>query len=238
MKKLLVSVVGLSSMLIAAQNVPAHNPKKPLVKTAPTLNQHKQLGKTATAPVLVEDEKEIRGIAFTLKNGYFVPQEKVLRDIFDRKGGVGGYWVEGAVRYEFWKKLNAELSGSYFERKGIALCGNECTEVKIPTLGLGLKYFFECNNWLSFFLGGGLRVFFYREKNYSQYVQQCVNETVAGGMVNLGVEFDVYKGLFIDLFADYNGGKTNLNCNKCCSSSCCDINVGGFVGGIGLGYKF
>jgi len=241
-----------------------------------------------------DNENEKYGVALTVKNGYFYPQEDVLRDIFDRNGSKGGYWVEGALRYNFWKGLNVEASGSYFKRKGYALCSPcsttccdtsccctpcwtcttnscnnccsscECTEVKIPTFGLGLKYFFECTKHIEFFVGAGLRLFFYHEQNYSPYVQQCVDKTVPGGMVNAGIEFNVYKGFFIDIFADYNFGKLNLdccnnscypcttcdtccvsNCNPCCSpcSPCCsscayDIHVGGFVGGIGIGYKF
>lgn len=223
-----------------------------------------------------DDEKE--RWAITLKNGYFYPQECVLREIFDRSGGKGGYWVEGAVRCRVWKGLNVEASGSYFKHDGCALCGTECTEVKIPTLGLGLKYFFncadfcdDCSDWckrFSLFLGAGLRVFFYRERNGSPYVIQCVDKTTVGGMVNFGIEIDVYKGLFIDLFVDYNFKKLNIDCNDCnsCCNSCCDpsctpcctpctttsstscgfccpscrfdIHVGGVVGGVGIGYKF
>jgi len=208
------------------------------------------------------------GIAFTIKNGFFYPQDCVLREIFDRCNGKGGYWVEGAMRYNFWRDLNVELSGSYFSKKGIALCGNEYTKVKLPTFGLGLKYFFMCKDYyncdscwnrLSFFVGGGLRVFFYKERNGSPYVAQCVDKTTVGGMVNAGLEIDLYKGLFLDLFVDYNFGKVDLDrndlcntcnpccnptptsstqCTSCCPSCCFDLKVGGVVGGIGLGYKF
>jgi len=204
------------------------------------------------------------GVALTIKNGFFYPQDSTLRDIFDRKSSKGGYWVEGALRYNFWKELNAEISGSYFSHKGIALCGTECTEIKLPTLGLGLKYFFRptdccncCNNCferVSFFVGGGLRVFFYHEHNNSPYVIQYIDKTVAGGMVNFGVEFDVCQCFFIDLFADYNFGKLKLDCNNTCCTSCTtasstdcgyccpsysyDLKLGGLVAGIGLGVKF
>jgi len=280
-----------------------------LVATESTEQEDKKvvlLEEKIAPPVKQEDEKKY-GIAFTLKNGYFYPQDSVLRNIFDQKGPKGGYWVEGAMRYNFWKGLNAEISGSYFKRTGYAIlcpsstaccpttccttsccptscctpycntsccntsccntscCTNacECTEVKIPTLGLGLKYFVECRKWLEFFFGAGMRVFFYSEKNSSCYVRQCVNKTTVGGMVNAGFEFNVYKGLFIDIFADYNFGKVKPCCKtsccntSCCNTSCCntccystcttttccgggsyDINVGGFVGGIGIGYKF
>jgi len=200
--------------------------------------------------------------AVTIKSGYFYPQEKILRNIFDRCGGKGGYWLEGAVRYNIFKYLDIEASGSYFNREGRALYGNECTKVKIPTIGFGLKYFFTQidfyngegkyeNRW-SFFLGSGLRVFFYRENNTSPFVLNCVKKTTVGGMVNLGFEFRVWKKLFLDLFMDYNVKKLHLNRKNLCNSSyrlagdnclcfpsCThDIHLGGLVSGIGLGYSF
>lgn len=194
--------------------------------------------------------------AVTIKNGYFYPRDCNLRNIFCQCGSKGGYWFEGAVRYNLWKRLDIEASGSYFGKKGRALCGCECTKVKIPTFGLGLKYFFNFGDWsdsermskVSFFLGAGLRVFFYSEKNDSCYVKRCYKKTTAGGMINFGFEFDVHEDFFIDLFFDYNFKKLK----PCCNNDCCDLNVngtccpscfvdlhlGGLATGIGLGYKF
>jgi len=188
-----------------------------------------------------EEEKENRW-AVTLKNGYFYPQDCNLRNIFCRCGNKGGYWVEGALRYNMWKGLDIEASGSYFKKDGKALCGNDCTTVRIPTFGLGLKYFFNLGDIknsdskfldkLYFFLGAGMRIFFYKEKNCSCYVQQCVKETKVGGMVNVGFEYDLPKNFFLDLFFDYNFKEfkpccndcccNNSCCTPCCSSSCCN----------------
>jgi len=195
--------------------------------------------------------------AVTIKNGFFYPRDCVLRDIFCQCGSKGGYWIEGAVRYNLWKRLDIEASGSYFGKKGKALCGCECTKVKIPTFGLGLKYFFnfgdlsDNSDWdkLSFFLGAGLRIFFYNEKNESCFVKRCYKETTVGGMVNFGFEYDVHEEIFLDLFFDYNFKKLKPCCNNncCCtddlSGTCCpscfaDLHIGGLVVGIGLGHKF
>ncbi|MFC1841621.1 hypothetical protein ACFLYA_00955 [Candidatus Dependentiae bacterium] len=198
--------------------------------------------------------------AITIKNGYFHPRDKVLRCIFDRCGKKGGYWFEGAVRRNVWKRLDVEASGSYFRKEGKALCGTECTRVSIPTFGLGLKYFFSrrdcscCIDKFSFFVGTGLRVFFYKEKNGSPFVNPCFKKTTAGGMVNVGFEYDVREHFLINLFFDYNFKKLkpcdknccNQNCDpyrtgiltSCCPSYFCNVDLGGFVFGIGLGGKF
>ena len=198
--------------------------------------------------------------AVTVKNGVFCSQDSCLRRIFDGAGSKVGYWFEGAARWRFWNNLNLEVSGSYFKHLGRDLSCSRYTEVKIPTFGLGIKYFFECDkffdccdsfwNRFSPFIGCGLRVFFYDESNQDLFVNPCVKERVVGGMINAGVEIDVYKGLFIDLFVDYVGAKVKPCCSKklcasnsvlnnlCCPSSAHDLNIGGVVIGAAIGYKF
>jgi hypothetical protein len=56
--------------------------------------------------------------AITIKNAYFYPQDCTLRQIFCQCGNKGGYWFEGAVRYNIWKRLDIEASGSYFGKGG------------------------------------------------------------------------------------------------------------------------
>jgi len=206
-----------------------------------------------------KNEKKENRWAITLKNGYFYPQDKTLRNIFCRCGNKGGYWVEGAIRYNMWKGLDIEASGSYFKKDGKAICSNDCTTVRIPTFGLGLKYFFNLGDLgddskfldkLSFFLGTGMRIFFYKEENCSCFVKKCVKETKVGGMVNVGFEYNLPKNFFLDLFFDYNFKEFKPCCNDCCTNccnsldgTCCPscfdcLKIGGLVVGIGLGYKF
>ena len=192
------------------------------------------------------------GWMVSLKQGYFIPQEKVLRDIFSCCGSKGGYFVEGALRYNVWDCLYLELNGSYFGRKGRAVistttpdnscckqsCGcGEGVSFKMPTIGLGLKYYWWFHDCISLFVGGGIKGFFVKIKNDSLYVPRCDNKNAVGGFVHTGLLFDVYKGLFIELFADYLG--TRLKC-PCADTSSIQykLNVGGFAGGLGIGYKF
>ena len=213
--------------------------------------------KIASKKIKSEDCQEAkRDWAIAIKNGYFYPQDKTLRAIFDCRGNKGGYWFEGAVRYNFWKGMNVEASGSYFKKEGKALCSNECTQVSMPTCAFVLKYFFDCANGCecskfsdkaSFFVGGGLRLFFYKEKNNFLFVKQCLKEKRVGGTINLGFSCTFCKKYFIDLFFDYNF-KTlkdcyNVCCDNtygiyCCPSSFCKLDLGGAVVGIGLGCSF
>jgi hypothetical protein len=192
------------------------------------------------------------GLMFSLKQGYFVPQDKNLRNIFDCHGSKGGYFIEGALRYNVWDCLYLELNSSYFSHKGRASvttiscndssenccegCG-ECVKFKMPTLGFGVKYFYWFHDCISFFVGGGLKAFFVRIKNDSPYVQRCNNKNELGGFLHTGFMFDVYKGLSIELFADYFGTRLERPCTDI-SSITYRLNVGGFAGGLGIGYSF
>jgi len=207
------------------------------------------------ASTVISQENECleqKRFAFKVKNGFFYPQESVLKNIFARSGSKGGYWFEGAACWRLWNNLNLEASGSYFERSGRALCGSECTKVKIPTFGLGVKYFFNGNKFsncyrsflgrISPFIGGGLRVFFYRECNQSQFMK-TIEKTTVGGMLNAGIEIDLFRDLFVDLFVNYVGAKVKPTCNKvdsieCCPSCIYDLNIGGVIFGAAIGYKF
>lgn len=59
--------------------------------------------------------------AVELKQGYFYPQDKLLRQMFKFRGSKGGYMVEGDLRWRFWKGFNLELNGSYFSHEGCSL---------------------------------------------------------------------------------------------------------------------
>jgi hypothetical protein len=192
------------------------------------------------------------GLMVSLKQGYFIPQSKVLREIFDCHSSKGGYFVEGALRYNVWDCLYLELNGSYFGHKGCAVvttlsstntsdkccrsCG-ECVDFKLPTLGFGAKYFYWFHDCVSFFVGGGLKGFFVRIKNDSPHVRCCDNQSAVGGFIHTGFLFDVYKGLSIELFADYLGTRLKCPCTEA-SSIRYKLDVSGFAGGLGIAYSF
>ena len=198
------------------------------------------------------------GWMFSVKQGYFVPQSDTLRDMFKCSGGPGGYFVEGALRWDVYKGLNLELNSSYFGHNGRALattittssscvchsssCSSGCCssyriEFKMPTVGFGLKYFYCFHNRCNVFIGGGIKGFFVRIKNESPYVPCHDNSSAVGGFVHAGLLFDIYKGLFLEVFADYLGSRLDYPCEDC--SSCqYKLDVSGFAGGLGIGYKF
>jgi hypothetical protein len=190
------------------------------------------------------------GLITSLKQGYFIPQEKTLRNIFNGCGSKGGYFIEGALRYNIWKCLYVDINASYFGHKGRALvinrsesnttCCNtygECIDFKMPTIGVGLKYYYWFSDCISFFVGGGIKGFFVRIKNDSPYVPHNDNQSSAGAFLHTGFLFDIYHGFALELFADYLGSR--LKCPwQTTTSTRYKLDVSGFAGGLGLDYSF
>ncbi len=202
--------------------------------------------------------------AILVKQGAFLPQDQALRNIFDACGSRACYFAEGIFRYRFCHGLNLELTGSYLERKGCALicqwlgCSDtsvatncnrwqQCTDYtarcgqsirfKMPTCGVGLKYFFEVRKRVAFFLGGAFKALFLDVENNSPYVPCRDKKTLPAGMVNVGLHFNPYRCFVVELAADYLIGKVHNNIPPCCSMNC-PLNVSGLIAGITLGFKF
>jgi len=199
-------------------------------------------------------KKECHG-TLLVKQGIFLPQDQALRNIFDCYGTQAGYFVEGAFRYNFYKGLNLEITGSYLSHGGRALvcqwpssctynqctsgttCCGELVRFKMPTIGIGLKYFFEIHKRVEFSLGGAFKVLFVRVENKSPFVIRNDNKNKPGGVVNIGMLFNPYKQFIVELFADYLIGKVKSCPSTDCSMNC-DLNISGFISGISLGCKF
>lgn len=204
--------------------------------TTPTIDQNPVITPEIPCSEYKPVEKS-RHVTFMLKNGYFYPQGKRLRSIVH-----GGYWVEGAALYDLHRGLNIEAAGSFFSKKG----SDKKTKITIPTFGLGLKYFWRHDTTIRLFLGIGGRIFFYKEKNNSHYIVPSIKKTLVGGILNAGVSFNPYKGLLIDLFADYTFAKvprknrycTGNEISNCTPSKTYQTNIGGLIAGVGVGYTF
>lgn len=199
------------------------------------------------------------GWSFMIKQGYFYPQEKFLRDIFRSAGSQGGYYIEGDIRYNFCTGFNLEVNGSYFSHKGCSLvcaydfmcsgtildcqtpqkCECPCGDpvcFKAPALGVGVNYVYDYCDWIGLLIGSGVKIFFVTIDTKYPYVLQHESRYAPGVYLQTGLMFNPCRGFLVELFADYMYG--GISSKSTCCSSCYKINVGGFATGIGLGYEF
>lgn len=123
-------------------------------------------------------------------------------------------------------------------------CSNEFGEkftYKLPTFGLGLKYFHDfCHDCWNIFAGAGMKVFFVRTNAESSYPGCCACDTnnSVGGFVGAGLQWKPWRGLIFEGFIDYlTKTISTKKCAPVCSYECC-LDVSGFAAGLGIGYQF
>ncbi len=208
------------------------------------------------------------GFSAVLKQGYFYPQDCTLSEMFKTGGGSkGGYYVEGAFRYDIAgnccrciNEIDLEINGGYFSHKGHSLiyvldqassstvcppqvapcrCG-EPVCYKLPMFGFGIKFLFgdRCHDWVNAFIGGGLKAFFMR---------------TGGPDTNAGIVRQVYKrdvggvlqtGLLFKvrhalLIELFLDYMARTTCCKCLPGTpATSIKLGGVAAGIGIGVQF
>lgn len=123
MKKLLILIACASCIsLIAKENYKELSTDSYADSYAPSYeNSNGNMGKDCCCNWSTDTEKYWYRWSFELKQGYFYPQDKLLRDMFKFRGSKGGYMVELDARWRFWKGFNLELNGSYFSHNGCAL---------------------------------------------------------------------------------------------------------------------
>lgn len=191
-----------------------------------------------------------------VKQGYFMPHDKWLKFMLNSYcRRTGGYFVEGALRYRLCDALFLELNGSWFKHEGRSivqvlsttingvtrrpvstnLCLGEKLCYKLPTAGLGLKYFWDiCDDCLNIFGGAGFKAFFMRSTNCSQGCCTHESQNCLGGFVGGGIQFKPFCGFILEGFVDYL--IKTLQPSKCNNS--CRVDLGGLVAGVGIGYQF
>jgi hypothetical protein len=194
-----------------------------------------------------------------IKQGFFFPHDNWLKLMLSSGcRRPGGYLIEGAVRYRLCKQLFAELRGSWFQHVGHSIVQILSTTTdasttlpastnlyfgekmcyRLPTLGLGLKYFWDLfGDCLNIFGGAGVNVFFMRSMNSCQGCCAYESRNCVGGCVGGGLQFKPLCNLVFELFADYLIKTLQPQKTSPCGYSC-KINLGGLVTGVGIGCKF
>lgn len=155
-----------------------------------------------------------------IKGSYFSPTEAAFQDIYG-----AGITYGGEVSIGLWKNLQFWLGGNYYSGDGELTYTGEETNLQIIPIGGGLKYEFS-KGTLRFYGGIGINYYQYKESN----VIGDVNEGGIGFVGKIGVNLNVTRNLFFDLFIDYSYCKM--------TPADITINIGGIAAGIGLGYVF
>ncbi len=155
----------------------------------------------------------------------FYPVSKKFRDIY---GYVGpSYQLEAA--FPVWRCFEAwgNLDGFYKGNRRFSRCCH--SRVGIFNGSFGLKYARCYRDRFHLYLGLGASLGEMWIQNRSCCGCEKVSKFIAGGVVKSGLQVDVYRSFFVDLFADYLFQPVKFEKT---------VDVGGLKAGAGIGVRF
>ncbi len=180
-----------------------------------------------------QKSKDDINLLLEVKAGYYWFADSKMRAVYNN----GGIDVQVALSGRVWSFLHVYGAVEYIGKNGSSLNAHQSTKIQIVPLSLGLKPTFKVADQLDLYFNIGPRYFFVHQHNYSNYVDQNVNENGLGGFIGTGLYVHLNKRLILDGYAEYsyferkyNSFETNVTGHS--------INLGGLAVGGGLGYSF
>ena len=183
-------------------------------------NIMKKLTIVALLTVCLSGLANATDVTVELKAHYFSPTEQAFKDIYG-----GGIMYGGEISVGVWKDLDLWLGGSYLSRKGELTFTKEETKLELIPIGVGAKYRILSGNF-SLYAGLGLNYYQYKETNPIG----DVSDEGLGFVGKFGSYVAIFGGMLIDFYVEYTYCKMK--------PADLEINVGGIVAGIGVGYRF
>ncbi|MBI2345018.1 hypothetical protein HYV10_03030 [Candidatus Dependentiae bacterium] len=174
-----------------------------------------------------------RDILVEAKASYFFFTNSLSRKIYGTGSGLFG----GEVTAEIGKNFYGWVSGSFLTKKGYSLGGHDATRVTMAPVGVGLKYMYSMGNG-DIYVGLGALPTYLKTKDCSPFVIPIRSGWGIGGIVKAGYYQQIYKGLYIDIFADYSFAKVKFPCCDELTIQSYAAHVNGVSLGLGIVYRF
>jgi outer membrane protein len=129
----------------------------------------------------------------------FHPTSKLFREIYSS-------W-DAEPQFLLSKKLGWGLYGwasvGYFSSEGRTSFSGYESKIRMVPLSFGLHYLFFPEKRFHLYLGVGPSVNFVGIRDFSPYLNTHVRKESWGVVARSGLIYDMWKCLFVDLFADY-----------------------------------
>lgn len=214
----IVSLLFVSSALVKAEATTKNQSTSVLVKAeAATENKPKPISVTERK----KNDLKIRAAAF-------YPQGSLTRNIYGR------FWPEGSLEYDYLcsRHFSLFLNGAYARKDGHSLGERHKTTITLLPMTIGANAWLGSSSWWHPYLGIGIGTVYAHIHNFSPYVKQSQSYWGFASLFQAGMEFDVTKCLFFDLFADYRFNWFEFNKDRSrAQTSGVDL-------GAGLGFRF
>lgn len=165
-------------------------------------------------------------LKFEVKGSYLHPSESAFRDIYGKAWKYGGEVGLGTNLNDL-HAIEIWVGATSFNRKGKLTYTKEPTELKVFSVGAGVKYKLNILKGFLFpYVGLGITYNEFKETNLLGNLSQY--EYGYEGLI--GVYLKPLKGFLLDLYIDYSSCKMEPEYIK--------FNIGGFSFGLGFGYEF
>lgn len=181
-----------------------------------------------------------------VKGACFRPFDPILRKIYSPH--MANYQVEATYPIsetkQIWNQFNVWGAVNYiFAVEGDSLWLREDSKMRIVPLTLGVKWIWPHigvpkENDLQLYVGLGMRYFFVRIDNETDYAIEKVTFNGMGGVLEAGGLLYITSRVFLDFFLDgsyrrfYSSSKDGHPVKRH------SLQVGGFSAGGGIGFKF
>jgi hypothetical protein len=163
------------------------------------------------------------GVTLTLKGGMFFPSDRLFREVYKDVTVFGG---ELAVPIA--GGLHVWAGAEYFGDKGILPVTLEQTKLRIIPLYAGLRYHFGKSS-VRPYLGAAAACFLFKEENpIGRASESGIGFLGLGGLL-----FKLGGRIGLDAFANYRACTLKTD-----DADPLEAKIGGFLGGLGLVFRF
>ncbi len=185
-------------------------------------------GEKATSVEDVNDAKEIRKNRIKMRASAFYPQGSLTREIY------GNWFPVGSLEYDYLygRHLSFFVNGAYTRKNGHSTAEAYKTTITLVPVTVGVNAQLGNSSWWRPYLGAGIGAAYSHFHNYSPYVKQHRSYFGFASIIQTGMEFNITKWFFLDLFTSYRFNWFDFNKDNSKSLT------GGVDLGIGLGVKF
>jgi len=163
------------------------------------------------------------GFTLTLKAGYFMPSDRVFRDVYG-----GGPAFGGEVAIPLAGPVQLWAGADIFGKTGHLSVSEEETKVRITPLYAGLRAEFGKTGIRPYF-GAAAAYFLFHEVN----LLGTVGESGLGFLTQAGILARLGGSLWLDVFAGFRACTLRAD-----ADDPLEARIGGLSAGLGLAYRF
>lgn len=160
-----------------------------------------------------------------IRSAAFFHSSKRFREIY---GNVGACY-EFEISTKLHSCCDAWTNFDWFSKHGKSDGFSDPTRVSIANISLGLKFPYQFSEQFTAYIGIGPSLSRIMLKNKYQSGTENTSKLAVGGVLKTGINYSIYKNVFVDLFFDYLYQPVNFETN---------VDIGGIKTGIGVGVKF